>query len=138
MRKFLALFIVVSALFTTLSYTSAQPVPPGENFWIPYEAANLSTTVRQIKATSGFLGYYHCLNPNSGPVFIQLFAVQGTVTLGTTKPTIHPGIPPGSGAVVGLPGGGLRFPFGIQVAATTTATGSTAPTNPVDCNFGYQ
>jgi len=48
-------------------------------------------------------------------------------------------------AASSLPGGGnlewsngIHFTNGIQVAATTTATGNTAPSTAVDCNFAYK
>lgn len=99
----------------------------------------LSTTVKGVLASAaGVLEDYYCYNPNAAVTYIQIFdiATTGAVTLGTSVPKWSIAIPPASAA--NLSRLGLSFASGIQVAATTTAKGSTTPTTACDCNFGYR
>ncbi len=63
-------------------------------------------------------------------------ATSGAVSVGSTTPKWSIGIP-ASGAA-NLAGLNLSFANGIQVAATTTAGGSTNPGSALDANFGYR
>jgi hypothetical protein len=80
----------------------------------------------------------YCYNPNVAVAYVQVFDVSGTVTLGTTSPG------GGSWAVPPTNNGGfatdvgIDFANAIKVAATTTATGPTAPGVPLDCNAVYK
>lgn len=99
----------------------------------------LSTTVKGVLAsTAGILEDYYCYNPNASVAYVQIFdiATTGGVTLGTTVPKWSIAIPATSAA--NLSRLGLSFSSGIQVAATTTAKGSTATGSALDCNFGYR
>lgn len=97
----------------------------------------LTNTVLTVKSSNGVLGSWHCYNPSNAAAFVQVFNVTGTVTLGTTVPDLSFGM-------ATLTNGGLEFTNGvvfsnaIKVAATTTATGSTAPSAALVCNFGYK
>lgn len=96
-----------------------------------------NTASAVVSSTAATLKSYFVYNPNSSVAYIQIFdiATAGGVTVGTTVPKWSIGIPATSGAnVAGL---NLSFASGIQVAATTTATGSTAPSTALDANFGY-
>ena len=96
----------------------------------------LSTTVTTIKASAGNLGSIICGNTNAAMEYLQLFDVAGTVTLGTTPPDWIVPIPSTNvGGVILVVG--LNFANAIKVAATTTATGSTAPGTALDCSAGY-
>jgi len=100
----------------------------------------LSTTVTAIKSSAaGQLGAVYCWNPNSSVAYIQIFdvATAGAVTLGTTAPKLSLGIPPTNSGGFTLSAIGVSFTTGIQVAATTTATGSTAPATALDCNAAF-
>jgi hypothetical protein len=110
-------------------------VPGTSGGWTPITEAALSTTVKTIKSSAGKIGMYYCYNPNSSVAYIQFFNTT-TVTLGTTAPAYFIGIPATSGANLDSTMG-LTFSTAIAVAATTTATGSTAPTSGIDCSFGY-
>jgi len=113
----------------------ATPVPGVTNGWLPILSNGLSTTVKTIKNQSGTLGGYFCYNPNASVVaYIQFFDVAGTVTLGTTLPIKSIGIPAASAGNLEWMMG-VHFSNAIKVAATTTATGSTALGSAVDCNF---
>jgi hypothetical protein len=129
---------IVAALKTTLTVT---PAPAIGNGWTPFLANGLTTTVTTVKSSAGELGAYHCLNPNTSSAYVQIFDTAGTVTLGTTTPVLSLGIPASSNG----PGGGnlewtvgIHFANAIKVAVTATATGSTAPSTALDCNFAYK
>ncbi len=125
---------VVSVLKTTLTTT---PVPATSNGWTPFLDNAQSTTVTTVKGGAGELGAYHCLNPNSAPAYVQVFDTSGTVTLGTTIPVLSLGLPASDGGNLEWTMG-IHFANAIKVAATTTATGSTAPGTAVDCNFAFK
>lgn len=134
----------IAAIVTQLkAILSTTPVPAATNGWSPKLANGLSTTVTSVKNSAGELGSYHCLNQSGAVAYVQVFdaASAGAVTLGSTIPVLSFGLP----AASSLPGGGnlewsngIHFASGIQVAATTTATGSSAPATAVDCNFAYK
>ena len=119
---------------------STSITPASDQGWTPTVYAALSgLSATDVKATVGSLGYALCYNPNSSVVFVQVFnVVHGSVSLGSTAPaTIVPltatttsgfALPYGSGLSLGG--------SGISVAATTTATGSSAPSSAVGCAFG--
>lgn len=102
---------------------------------------SLSTTVTALKSSAqGKLGGWSIYNPNNLVAFVQVFNVAtfGAVTLGTTVPVLTFGIPP-FGAAIGNAGApGIDFSAGIQIAATTTATGNTAPTAPLETTFWWK
>ncbi len=128
---------IVSALKATLTVTS---IPATVNGWTPKLANGLTTTVTQVKGSAGELGAYHCYNPNtSNQAYIQIFdvATSGGVALGSTVPALSLGLPAADGGNLEWVMG-IHFANGIQVAATTTATGSTALGTSVDCNFAYK
>lgn len=131
---------IISALKATLNVT---PIPATVNGWTPKLANGLSTTVISVKTAAGELGSYQCMNQSGAVAYVQVFdaANSGSVTLGSSTPVLSLGLP----AASSLPGGGnlewsngIHFATGIQVAATTTATGSTAPSTAVDCNFAFK
>jgi len=122
--------------------SSANPLPvsgtttPASK--TPVLKTGLSTTVFQVVGAAAVLESYYVYNPNSSVAYVQIFdvATAGAVTLGATAPKWSIGIPANGAA--NLSGLGLTCANGIQVAATTTATGSTAPSSALDCNFGYR
>lgn len=109
--------------------------------YVPNAQTSLLATVASVKSNAaGLLGMVQCYNPNASAAFVQIFdaATAGSVTLGTTPPTLSIGIPAttSSGPIMMSPIG-IEFRNGIQVAATTTATGNTAPGSGLSCNFGF-
>jgi len=97
-----------------------------------------NTASAVVSSTAAVLNDYYVYNPNASVAYVQIYdvATAGGVTVGTTTPKWSIGIPATSGAnITNL---NLTFANGIQVAATTTATGSTAPGTALDCNFGYR
>jgi hypothetical protein len=73
-------------------------------------------------------------------VFLQIFdvATAAGVTLGTTPPKISVGFAASSANGWGPATIGYSFANGVQVAITTTSTGSTAPATAADCFAGFQ
>lgn len=94
----------------------------------PFQVNNLTNAKQQIKASAGRIYYYHFYNPNGAVAYIQLFDVaSASITLGTTPPTRVVAVPPNS--VIDTPFFiGQSYGTAINLAATTTATGSSAPT----------
>lgn len=132
---------------TTLGSTNGvTPVPASNSGWsFSYQSA-LSNTATQIKGSAGTLGGWLWLyNPNTAVTFIQVFnKASASVTLGTTAPDFVialPGI--ASASATGSAANwesvhGIAMGTGITVAATTTASGSTAPANAVVATFLYK
>ena len=119
--------------------TGGESCVPG---WIPKLLNGLSTTVTSVKNSApASLGLVYCYNENSSgtPAYIQIFdvATAAGVTLGTTVPKLSLGIPGAQSSGVGPSAVGVSFFNGIQVAVTTTPTGSSAPSSPMDCNVTY-
>lgn len=105
--------------------------------WDTYLNGALSTTVQTVKASDGRFGGYYFFNPNTDPVYIQIFDVSGTVTLGTTTPKLSFGVPKGGGANLEFLRG-IPFANAIKIAATTTPTGSSAPSSAVLAEIFYK
>lgn len=103
----------------------------------PVLKAALSTTVFAVSAAPCTLNSYYIYNPNSSVAYVQLFDVAaGSVSLGTTTPKWAIGIPASSGA--NLSRLKMAFTTALSVAATTTATGSSAPATALDTNWGIE
>ena len=123
-----------AALLALAGLPAKAQVTPSSNPF-PLFVNALSTTVTTIKAKGGFITWIQCYNPNAAVSYLQFFDTVGAVTLGTTMPK----------AVIAisstLDGPRMPTPFnfvtGLKVAATTTATGSTAPGTALGCTFGY-
>jgi hypothetical protein len=113
-----------------------QPLPGTAGGWTPKLLNALSATVTTVKASAGKLGTLQAANVNSVQQYIQVFDTSGTVTLGTTTPVLSIPIPPGQSINIDF-GFGHNFANAIKVAATTTATGLTAPPTALDANAGY-
>jgi hypothetical protein len=95
--------------------------------WSPSSQTALSNTKTQVKSSAGQIGGYMFYNPNSTVIYIQVFDVaSGSITVGTTAPTYVIPIPPLSAANVEFTQG-IAHATAINIAATTTPTGSTAP-----------
>ncbi len=132
-----------ASVVTVQGITGATALPVSSslgttNGWTPLRLSALSTTVQTIKGSTGQLGMLHCYNPNSTQIYAQVFnAASGSVTLGATSPTLSIAIAPTSTGGWALPSPGAQFSTAMSIAATTTATGSTAPSTAPDCNVVY-
>jgi hypothetical protein len=117
------------ALSSTTDSVQAIPVVGTSGGWTPSSQTALSNTVQAIKSSAGQLGGLDLFNPNSTTVYIQFFnAATGSVTVGITAPTFVKALPAGAAANINY-GAGITFNTAISWAATTTATGNTAPSS---------
>lgn len=97
----------------------------------------LTNTKIAVKAAAGNMYGYRLYNPNTSYVYIQLFnALTGSVTLGTTSPTEVIPVPPG-GLIDETYPVPAAYNTGIVIAATTTATGLTAPASSLVATVRY-
>lgn len=151
-----AVAVLLGAVFTPEAFAAAgQPVvvcipvtlqvngvsqefcAPG---WQPKLLNALSTTLVQIgPAGARSLSLLQCYNPNSSQAYVQVFnAVSTNVTLGTTVPVLSIPIAGTSTGGWAMSLGAIgQFSTGLTVAATTTATGNSAPGTALDCNAGW-
>lgn len=133
--------LTVDAPVGTPLFATVTPSTTGG--WTMFSTPNnnsntpLTTTVVTVKGSAGTLGGYFIYNPNSTVSFVQVFDVSGTVTLGTTRPNVMFGIPPLSSANMEI-GNGLNFANAIKIAATTTSSGSVAPTTGLEVSMWYK
>ncbi len=108
------------------------------NGWTPLRLSALTNSAVAIKGSTGQIGMLQCYNPNASQVYIQIYNIVSTsVTVGTSTPTLSIAIAPTStgGFVMAFPG--VQFATAISAAATTTATGGSAPSTAADCNVVY-
>jgi hypothetical protein len=98
----------------------------------------LTNTAKAIKASAGNMYMLQCGNTNASEIYVQLYNVPfGSVTVGTTVAIYSVPI-----AATSTGGFAMAMPVtfggsGLSAAATTTATGFTAPTTALDCNVAY-
>jgi hypothetical protein len=98
----------------------------------------LTNGAQAIKASAGKLGGWYIYNPNSSPAYVVIYNVaSGSVTVGTTAAKMILAIPATSAANLEM-ANGVTFDTAISAAATTTATGNTAPTTALEANFLYK
>ena len=131
MRKIISLMagvLIVQLAWSLPAFAQAKGSAPSL-------ANGLSTTVKTVRAGNGALAFLSCYNPNAAVAYVQLFDTAGAVTLGTTLPKLSIGVPATQSSSFPI---GAAFLAGIKAAATTTATGSTAPATALDCNFTFQ
>jgi hypothetical protein len=97
-----------------------------------YYDADLDETAVAVKAGAGQVYAIHAFNTTAAPLFLQLFNIaQGSVTVGTTAPTMQYVIPgnadsDGAGFVLAVPQG-IAFGTAITAAASTDSEGNGAP-----------
>lgn len=103
-----------------------------------YNNTALSNTKQAVNASAGNLYGYHIYNPNTSVIYVQLFNLaSASVTVGTTAPTAVLAIPP-LGWADAEPATPIAFGTALTIAATTTSTGSVAPTTALLANFWYK
>lgn len=102
-----------------------------------YRNAALLATPVQVKSGAGRIHQYHFGNPNTSVVFLHIYnSLAANVTVGTTTPLATYMIA-ANAALDGFWPNSLNYSTGITLAATTTATGSTAPATGLLTNIGY-
>lgn len=93
----------------------------------PFFNGALSNTKTAVKASAGKLYGWMVHNPSAATAYIQVWNVAiGSITVGTTAPTYVIELPAGASANV-MSERGITHSAEINIAATTTPTGSTAP-----------
>lgn len=101
----------------------------------------VSNSAVLVMSTGGQLAFLNLFNPAAATTYLQVFDAKATanVTVGTTTPTLVFGLTTlANDTPVILDGDGLQFGNGIVIAATTTATGNTAPATAMVVNIGYR
>jgi hypothetical protein len=99
--------------------------------------AALTNTAVVVKGSAGTLMSVEIFNPSAAVTYIQIFNVAAaSVTLGTTVPNKSIGVGIGQSLTIPFPMG-LAFGTAISCAATTTATGNTAPATAAVVNIDY-
>ena len=108
------------------------------DFSTPFFNAALVATVVSVKGVPGMLSWTDIYNPNATIAYVQVFdaATTGAVTLGTTPPRLSLPVPATGTLALNFDRAG--FLNGIQIAATTTSTGSTAPGTGLVVNLGIR
>lgn len=105
----------------------------------PYFNGAVGTTKVAVGTGGQVLTDYFLENPDAETkAYLQFFnaANTGDVTLGTTPPVRSIGLDGGEKA--NLAGLALAFPLGLVIAATSTASGSSAPATPFVVNLGIR
>lgn len=138
---------LAAALRTDPTGATTQPVsgsvalnPTTTGGWSIFSNTALTSTVVAVKSSAaGQIGGWVFHNPSAATTFIQFFnvATAGAVTIGSTTPTFVFALAAGASANVEF-ANGIAFSSGIQVAATTTATGSTAPATALVAGVFYK
>jgi hypothetical protein len=121
---------------TTPGTTNAVVDTPVTSGGLSIVTGSVGGTATAIKASAGQLYGYHLFNTTAAVAYVQIFNVaSGSVTVGTTAPTISIGIPASGGVTVNFDKG-VAFGTAISFACTTTRTGATGAT--CDVNFFYK
>lgn len=120
-------------------HTTAFPTPDTTLQTTAYFNSALTATAVAVKTTAGNIYWYEFINTGASAAFVQVFNLAvASVTLGTTTPT-HSFYVPAAGAndkvstMVLIAG-----TTALTIAATTTATGSSAPATALVANIGYK
>lgn len=104
----------------------------------PVRVNALSTTVLPVKMNAGAgIVALTVYNPSNAVAYLQIFdaEIPNDVTLGTTLPTWVIPVKTIDSVTLSMDPKSAWFRNGIQVAATTTATGSSAPSVALDVAF---
>lgn len=130
--------VLVSALAVAL--LAAPKVDAQQQGDLTLLQPSLTNSVVTIKGSKTPLIFYSCYNPNGSDVYVQLFdkATSGAVTLGTTEANRVLIAPALSDTGPQQPAPPFAAKNGLQAAATTSSSGSTAPAGPINCEFGYR
>jgi len=126
------------AAYTAQGALWATLTPSTTGGWSVNSQTGLTNTKVAVKASAGTFGGYMIYNPNSSAAYIQIFDVaSASVTLGSTTPTYVITIPATAGANLEMTNG-INHATAITLAATTSATGSTAPSTALTAFFMYK
>jgi hypothetical protein len=100
----------------------------------------LTNTLTAVKTSAGNLYGFDFVNTGNASAFVQLFdAAAGSVTLGTTPAKMAKWVPAGGSWEEKFGGEGkIAFGTAITMAATTTASGNTAPGTGILANVTFK
>lgn len=102
----------------------------------PVRIGSLTNSAQTVIGSSKVLDSLFIFNPSGATAYVQIYDTAGAVTVGTTTPTWSIGIK--AGESVWMTDLNLNFANAIKVAATTTATGGSAPGTALEANFSYR
>lgn len=123
-------------LIATAILLCTAAVAVGQNYGsTPYDANGLTNSVKTVKASRGLLQVLSCYNPNSSAAYVQVFDTASAPTVGVTAPRFSIGFGATSSQSVPL---GVGMLNAIKIAATQTATGSSALDAPINCTVAFQ
>jgi hypothetical protein len=125
--------VFILFLLTTLANAAVS------GFLSFYSSSLSATTALTVKNSPARLNYINVYNPNTSIEFVQIFD-EATVNLGTDTPKHSYPIPAGGfwDASFGAGGVGEAYQIAINIYATTTAGGSSAPSQALTINGQYQ
>lgn len=113
------------------------PLPHSANGLTIHKTDALVATAVAVKASAGNLYGYHIYNPNTADIYVQFYNIaQGSTTVGTSTRSISLVVPAG-GVLDGVFPMPVSFTTAITIAATTTLTGSSAPSTGLVTNIFY-
>lgn len=102
-----------------------------------YRETSLSNTAKEVDPNQGKVYAVHIENSNAAKAYLQLYdAAAANVVVGTTAPKKTLYIPAAGGYDFAWPVP-VDFDTAIAVAATTTATGGTAPSAGLLVNIDF-
>lgn len=122
---------------TTPWLTQPTPVVTATPLSVSLTDALVATPV-SVKSSSGRLFGYHIYNPNTSTIYVHFYdTASGSVSVGTTTRRISVAVPAfgllDSVVIYSI----YSFATAISIAATTTLTGTTAPTTGLLTNIFY-
>jgi len=102
--------------------------------------ALLTNTAAAVKTSAGNLYGFDFVNTGNATAYVQIFdAATGSVTLGTTVAKMSKWVPAGGSWEEKFGGEGkITFGTAITMAATTTASGNTAPATGIIANVTFK
>lgn len=124
------------------------PTPSATGGWTPFNATAAdgatacTNSAQAVKASQGTFGGYFINNPNTSDSWLHVYnTASGSVTVGTTNPTLSfriPGAAANSAAANMEITLGVQFGTAITIACTSTAGGNGAPTAALEANIFYK
>ena len=120
-----------------IGFVSENASASSTGWSVNYQTA-LSNTKTAIKTSAGLMAGWHLYNNNTAVTYIQVWNLAtASVTVGSTAPTWIIVIPAGGWEDFTPTMPGIAMNTAITVAATTSASNNTAPTNAIVGNFWY-
>ena len=124
------------------SSSLAAATSGGSSVWAATGGTGNALLTNSAVAAKNAAGTFYgitVVNPNATVAYVQVFdAAPGSVTLGTTPPKMFFWVPAGGAWEEKFATYGVAFSSGITVAATTTATGNTAPSTGLQAQLYLQ